>query len=59
MGFLAGMEISEEQRKQAIVNARRAKQGKSKSKQMFCFMLFSNSSCQFPANSMLKLYFHL
>lgn len=40
------MEISEEQRKQAIVNARRAKQGKNKSKEVFflSFMLFSHSS---------------
>lgn len=42
--FLAGMEISEEQRKQAIVNARRAKQGKNKSKKIFCFMPFSHSN---------------
>lgn len=33
MCFLAGMEISEEQRKQAIMNARRGKQGKIKSKE--------------------------
>lgn len=29
------MEISEEQRKQAIINARRAKQGKNKSRNVF------------------------
>lgn len=33
----AGMEISEERRKLAIVNARRAKQGKNKSKGIFKF----------------------
>lgn len=43
MCFLVGMEISEEQRKQAIVNARRAKHGKSKSKEISHFMLFSYS----------------
>lgn len=36
----AGMEISEEQRKLAIVNARRAKQGKNKSKEIFKFSDF-------------------
>ena len=41
MCFLAGMEISEEQRRQAIVNARRAKQKKSKSKEIFSLMPFS------------------
>lgn len=33
--LFTGMEISEEQRKQAISNARRAKQGKNKSKYIF------------------------
>lgn len=33
--FFAGMEISEEQRKQAIANARRVKQGKGNSKFLF------------------------
>lgn len=36
----AGMEISAEQRKLAIVNARRAKQGKNKSKEIFKFSDF-------------------
>lgn len=47
------MEISEEQRKQAIVNARRAKQKKSKSKEIFCFVPFSHS---FPFD--LNIDFH-
>lgn len=41
------MEISEEQRKQAIVNARRAKQGKSKSKQIFYLMLLETLHVNF------------
>lgn len=41
------MEISEAQRKQAIVNARRAKQGKSKSKEIFCFIPFSQFNLMF------------
>lgn len=52
--FFTGMEISEEQRKQAIVNARRAKQGKNKSKnvnstyEFIAFTLICNvESCPF------------
>lgn len=56
----AGMEISEEQRKLAIVNARRAKQGKNKSKEIlkfsdifFCYFNSNLDFCPFSCLSIL------
>lgn len=45
--MFVGIEISEEQRKQAIINARRAKQGKKKSKEMLCLLPFRHSHINF------------